>query len=54
MALQFHKYFYFTYFVMIFKLIFCSKRMKAIKVIKSPLSFEVIPLSNADRLFTAR
>ena len=37
-----------------FKFIFCSKRMKTIQAIKTPLCFEVIPCNNADNFFTAR
>ena len=48
MALQFQ------YFFMRFKFIFCSKRMKRIQAIKTPMMFDVIPLNNVGNFFTAR
>ena len=37
-----------------FKFMFCSKGIKAILTIKITILFNVIPLNNADNLFTAR
>ena len=37
-----------------FKFAFCSKGMKAIKTIKSPLFFDLVPLNNADNFLITR
>ena len=37
-----------------FKLIVCSKGIKTIQTIKSPLCFDVLPLNNTDSFFIAR
>ena len=48
------KIFIFTYVLMRFKFIFCSKGMKTIQAKKITMMFYVILLNNVDSFFTAR
>ena len=41
-------------FFMRLKFVSCFKGMKTIQTIKPPTCFDVIPLNNADNIFTAR